>query len=243
MYAAPALGDMCLINYEEGNGEAGNAMLRFFNDVEQPLPVVSGEFWLVHKSGFHLHSLPQFENVEEKRDAAKAKVDELSVRHAEAWETSRAGHAKASAVLQRIAVEKQSLVGAEQELSASLVMDQTNDRAQRRVRESKAKIDALTGLHATLTKEAGEIDAGLHLKSHGPYMTAAMKVLEEAELHRPIANYAMALVTIIPLARDLLARMPPQPLGADLGYILSPRHATIGIYQVNDDGSLHFGLS
>jgi hypothetical protein len=51
MYAPPALGEMCLVDFAEGNGEAGHATLRFFNDVDQALPVTSGEFWLVHKSG------------------------------------------------------------------------------------------------------------------------------------------------------------------------------------------------
>jgi hypothetical protein len=54
LYAPPALGDMVMVDFAEGHGEAGHAALRFFNDVDQPLPVTSGEFWLVHKSGAFL---------------------------------------------------------------------------------------------------------------------------------------------------------------------------------------------
>lgn len=51
LYAPPSIGDMVEVSFEDGNPEAGNAGLKFFNDVDQPLPVNAGEFWLVHKSG------------------------------------------------------------------------------------------------------------------------------------------------------------------------------------------------
>jgi phage baseplate assembly protein gpV len=51
MYAPPSIGDMVEVTFEDGNLEAGQAGLKFFNDVDQPLAVQSGEFWLVHKSG------------------------------------------------------------------------------------------------------------------------------------------------------------------------------------------------
>ena len=51
MYAPPSIGDQVEVTFEDGHGEAGAAGLKYFNDVDQALPVNSGEFWLVHKSG------------------------------------------------------------------------------------------------------------------------------------------------------------------------------------------------
>jgi phage baseplate assembly protein V len=51
MFSPPALGDMLTVEFQEGNPEAGVAMLRLFNDQDRPLTVDAGELWLVHKSG------------------------------------------------------------------------------------------------------------------------------------------------------------------------------------------------
>jgi phage baseplate assembly protein gpV len=51
MFAAPNLGTQVEVTFVDGNPEAGSANLRFFSNVEQALPVASGEFWLVHQSG------------------------------------------------------------------------------------------------------------------------------------------------------------------------------------------------
>jgi hypothetical protein len=57
LYAPPSIGDMVMVDFAEGHGEAGHVALRFFNDVDQALPVTSGEFWLVHKSGAYFKLL------------------------------------------------------------------------------------------------------------------------------------------------------------------------------------------
>jgi phage baseplate assembly protein gpV len=57
MYAPPSLGDMVEVTFTDGHIEAGNAGLKFYNDVDQALPVTSGEFWLVHKSGAYFKLL------------------------------------------------------------------------------------------------------------------------------------------------------------------------------------------
>jgi phage baseplate assembly protein V len=51
MFAAPSIGDMVTVSFFDGGLESGYAELRLFNNEERPLPVPSGEFWLVHKSG------------------------------------------------------------------------------------------------------------------------------------------------------------------------------------------------
>lgn len=58
MFCAPAVGEMVEVEFQEGGAEAGVVSMRFFNDVERPLPVPAGEFWLVHQSG----SLLKFHN-------------------------------------------------------------------------------------------------------------------------------------------------------------------------------------
>lgn len=57
LYAPPSIGDLVEVHFEDGHGEAGAAALKFFNDVDQPLSVNSGEFWLVHKAGAFLKLL------------------------------------------------------------------------------------------------------------------------------------------------------------------------------------------
>ncbi len=51
MLAAPNVGDMVAVHFFGGDLEAGFVESRFFNDVDRPLPVQAGEFWLVHASG------------------------------------------------------------------------------------------------------------------------------------------------------------------------------------------------
>lgn len=51
LFAAPQIGDVVEVNFQEGGKEAGIVGLRHFGNVLQPLPVPSGEFWLQHASG------------------------------------------------------------------------------------------------------------------------------------------------------------------------------------------------
>lgn len=51
LFTPPTLGDLAEVHFIEGDASEGVAALRFFNDVERPLNVPSGECWLVHKSG------------------------------------------------------------------------------------------------------------------------------------------------------------------------------------------------
>lgn len=48
---APSIGDAVKVDFVLGNAETPVAVARFFNDVDQAMPVPSGEYWMVHKSG------------------------------------------------------------------------------------------------------------------------------------------------------------------------------------------------
>jgi phage baseplate assembly protein gpV len=50
-FAPPSVGDLVEIQYQEDDFNAGFVCQRFYNDSARPLPVVPGEFWLVHQSG------------------------------------------------------------------------------------------------------------------------------------------------------------------------------------------------
>ena len=51
MFCPPTPGDTVEVHFQEGGKEAGIACLRFYGNKDRPLPVPSGEFWLVHNSG------------------------------------------------------------------------------------------------------------------------------------------------------------------------------------------------
>jgi phage baseplate assembly protein V len=51
IYAAPALNDQIEVHFQDGDRDAGIAGLRLFDNQSPPLPVPSGEIWMVHKSG------------------------------------------------------------------------------------------------------------------------------------------------------------------------------------------------
>ncbi|MGI4776961.1 MAG: phage baseplate assembly protein V [Janthinobacterium lividum] len=51
LFAAPSIGDMVQVECQEGDIDAGLMVGSMFNDVDRPLPVPSGELWIVHKSG------------------------------------------------------------------------------------------------------------------------------------------------------------------------------------------------
>lgn len=54
MFAAPSIGDMVAVHFFGGDLEAGFVEGRLYNDIDRPLPVPSGEFWLQHSSGSFL---------------------------------------------------------------------------------------------------------------------------------------------------------------------------------------------
>lgn len=58
LYCPPTPGDTVMVLFQEGGREAGVVGGRMYGALAQPLPVQSGEFWLVHKSG----SLLKFHN-------------------------------------------------------------------------------------------------------------------------------------------------------------------------------------
>ncbi len=57
VFAPPTAGDIVEVQFQEGDKEAGIIGLRHYGNVLRPLPVPSGEFWLVHKSGSFLKFL------------------------------------------------------------------------------------------------------------------------------------------------------------------------------------------
>lgn len=58
LYCPPSPGDAVWVHFQEGDSGAGTIFCAQFNDTDRPLPVPSGEFWIVHKS----NSLLQFFN-------------------------------------------------------------------------------------------------------------------------------------------------------------------------------------
>jgi phage baseplate assembly protein gpV len=53
-YAPPTPGDIVEVDFQEGHKGAGIVGQRHYGDVMRPLPVPSGERWIVHKSGSFL---------------------------------------------------------------------------------------------------------------------------------------------------------------------------------------------
>ena len=50
-YAPPSPGDHVEVHFQQGGREAGFIVNRFYSTKTVPLPVPSGEFWMVHQSG------------------------------------------------------------------------------------------------------------------------------------------------------------------------------------------------
>lgn len=51
LFCPPNIGDQVEVQFQEGNINAGIVCLRAYSQVNQPLSVNSGEFWLVHSTG------------------------------------------------------------------------------------------------------------------------------------------------------------------------------------------------
>lgn len=51
LFAPPTVGDMVEVQFPSGDPESGFISQRLYNDIDRPLNVPAGEFWLVHKSG------------------------------------------------------------------------------------------------------------------------------------------------------------------------------------------------
>lgn len=58
MYAPPSIGDEVDVHFLQGAKDSSSVGGRFYSARTKPLPVPSGEFWLVHKTG----SLLKFKN-------------------------------------------------------------------------------------------------------------------------------------------------------------------------------------
>jgi hypothetical protein len=58
IYAAPNIADQIEVRFQEGDRDSGVAGPLFFDNQSPPVPVPSGEIWMVHKSGscFKLHN-------------------------------------------------------------------------------------------------------------------------------------------------------------------------------------------
>jgi hypothetical protein len=54
IFAPPSEGDIVEVAFQEGGLAAPHIVNRFYSAVTKPLPVPSGEFWLVHKTGSFL---------------------------------------------------------------------------------------------------------------------------------------------------------------------------------------------
>lgn len=54
MFAPPESGNSCIVNFIDASFNNGIVCLNYFNNNYRPIPVQSGEFWLVHKSGSFL---------------------------------------------------------------------------------------------------------------------------------------------------------------------------------------------
>jgi phage baseplate assembly protein gpV len=57
LQVGPEIGDAVVLQAQEGGGDAAIVIGSMFNDVERPMPVPSGEFWLRHKTGSFLKFL------------------------------------------------------------------------------------------------------------------------------------------------------------------------------------------
>jgi len=77
MFCPPTIGDLVEIEFLGGDISSGVAGLRFYNDQDLPLPVPSGEFWLVHKSG----SLLKFHNDGTIEVSASARMSYTAAGH------------------------------------------------------------------------------------------------------------------------------------------------------------------
>lgn len=51
MFCPPSLGDLVELEFQESDHDSAISCMRFYTDKNRPLPVASGEFWLVHKTG------------------------------------------------------------------------------------------------------------------------------------------------------------------------------------------------
>lgn len=51
LFAPPSVGDLVEVQFQDDDIDAGFVCQRFYNDVDRPLAVAPGEFWLVHQSG------------------------------------------------------------------------------------------------------------------------------------------------------------------------------------------------
>ena len=54
MFCPPPIGASVLVITDDTQAESGSILGVFFNDVDRPLKVPAGEFWLVHQSGAFL---------------------------------------------------------------------------------------------------------------------------------------------------------------------------------------------
>ncbi|HZO21027.1 MAG TPA: phage baseplate assembly protein V [Steroidobacteraceae bacterium] len=57
LFAPPNIGDLVSVEFINGNWGAGTVVGRFWNNANRPLPVPSGEFWLVHSTGSYFKML------------------------------------------------------------------------------------------------------------------------------------------------------------------------------------------
>jgi chromosome segregation ATPase len=185
--------------------------------------------------------LPHLEQADARLQAAKDAFARASSAQSEKATALNAARTKLGTVLNTCTTETAALAQAQSELVPAVLSGADDDEVRQRAQDAQTKIDALDSNAAILTKEVARLNVEL-ARHHGPVESARL-ALEEAELNVLIVKYADALVPIIPLARELAARLPKGNIGASTGYVLDVGKPKIGHYSVADDGSLSFLLS
>jgi hypothetical protein len=186
--------------------------------------------------GAHYHQLPEIEQAEERLAAAKADLEQLTVRQNAIQAAAAQARGTSNAAIWKRTPEIEALANAKKEFAAALLTGGAGaDKIQHRMSESQLKIDTLTSVSEDALKEAKRVESTL--QNFSSLMIDARKRLEDAELKVFIKQYAALLPPLIAIAKEICRRTPHS---SDPSYLLDVRNPKIGRYVVADSGELSF---
>jgi len=182
-------------------------------------------------------ALPELIDTDLKCEAARAKLADAQEQRDQLRNLASEAARKVTDAKLRLQRERNALLSVQQQLTEALRTDAPAERLQQKVAGCRANIDSLQMLLEDTEKAAVKANQDI-LQADTP-TSQAQTELDIAEVNHLKVRYIEAILSAIPIARELLPRA--RAVGQSLeqsGLMINIERPNLGIYTIDDDGTV-----